>query len=169
MLDLYRDHVPVQWVLELEPQLPAVDADSGRFRQLLHNLIKNALEALADHPHGCITIVTQRIEESGFPFVELRVSDNGPGFPAELLGTLFEPYVTTKPKGTGLGLAVVKKIVEEHGGMIVAENGDEGACMVIRLPLEMPVIGTEPEQNSGEVSRVRARNNGTGVQRGETA
>jgi nitrogen fixation/metabolism regulation signal transduction histidine kinase len=169
VLDLYRDHVPVKWELQLETDLPVVEVDSGRFRQLLHNLIKNALDALADRPQGCITIVTRRIEESGFPFIELRVADNGPGFPPDLLGTLFEPYVTTKHKGTGLGLAVVKKIVEEHGGMIIAENGDEGACVVIRLPLEMPATRTEPEHNGKEDSRARVQNNGAGVQRGETA
>ena len=171
VLDLYRGHVPVQWVLRLERGLPAIEADSGRFRQLLHNLIKNALEVLVDHPEGCITIVTRRIEESGFPFVELRVGDNGPGFPPGLLGTLFEPYVTTKPKGTGLGLAIVKKIVEEHGGMIVAENGDDGACIVIRLPSEMPMTRTEPEADGRERQTPRRGlgDNGSVVQRGETA
>jgi len=171
VLDLYRGHVPVQWVLRLERGLPAIEADSGRFRQLLHNLIKNALEVLVDHPEGCITIVTRRIEESGFPFVELRVGDNGPGFPPGLLGTLFEPYVTTKPKGTGLGLAIVKKIVEEHGGMIVAENGDDGACIVIRLPSEMPMMRTEPEADGRERQTPRRGlgDNGSVVQRGETA
>lgn len=172
VLDLYRDHAPVQWRLALEDRLPAVDLDSGRFRQLLHNLFKNALEALADRPGGCIAVATRRIEESGFLFVELRVSDNGPGFPPELLGTLFEPYVTTKPKGTGLGLAIVKKIVEEHGGMIIAENGDEGASVVIRLSLDTPV-SREPEQHGGnqEASRGRSPDGAIerGLQRGETA
>jgi len=171
VLDLYRGHVQVQWQLQLESGLPAIEADSGRFRQLLHNLIKNALDALADRSDGRITIATRHIEESGFPFVELRVADNGPGFPPGLLGTLFEPYVTTKPKGTGLGLAIVKKIVEEHGGMIVAENSDDGACIVIRLPLEVPVTRAESEGNSGELRTPRARSgdNGSVVQRGETA
>jgi len=170
VLDLYRDHVPVQWVLELETGLPAVEADAGRFRQLLHNLFKNALDALADQADGRVTIVTRSVEESGFPFVELRVSDNGPGFPPELLDRLFEPYVTTKPKGTGLGLAIVKKIVEEHGGMIVAENGNGGACMVIRLPLETSALRTEPEQDGRdqEAPRAKGRSNGSVVQRGET-
>lgn len=168
VLDLYRDHAPVQWVLALEPELPPVEVDSGRFRQLLHNLIKNVLEVLVDRSDGRITIATRRIEESGFLFVELRVADNGPGFPPSLLGTVFEPYVTTKPKGTGLGLAIVKKIVEEHGGMIVAENGDDGACMVIRLPLEPPAARVEP-QAEAETSRPRAGDDGKPVPRGEMA
>ena len=139
VLDLYRGHSPVRWVLDLDPALPAVEADAGRFRQLLHNLIKNALEALAERRDGCVRIATRRVEQSGFPYMELRVGDNGPGFPADLVGQLFEPYVTTKHKGTGLGLAIVKKIVEEHGGAISAENAREGACIVIRLPLESAV------------------------------
>ncbi|MEK7323281.1 MAG: ATP-binding protein [Pseudomonadota bacterium] len=136
VLDLYRGHSPVRWILELDPALPAVEADAGRFRQLLHNLIKNALEALAERGDAYVRLSTRRADHSGFPYVELRVDDNGPGFPAELVGQLFEPYVTTKHKGTGLGLAIVKKIVEEHGGMITAENTEYGACIVIQLPLE---------------------------------
>jgi PAS domain S-box-containing protein len=170
VLDLYHDHVPVQWRLALEEGLPAVELDSGRFRQLLHNLFKNALEALAEQPDARISVITRRIEESGFLFVELRVDDNGPGFPNELLGTLFEPYVTTKPKGTGLGLAIVKKIVEEHGGMIIAENGKEGASVVIRLPLDVPVHKAEPEPagRPPEATRPRSRGDGTALQQGET-
>lgn len=136
VLDLYRGHSPVRWILELDPDLPAVEADAGRFRQLLHNLIKNALEALAERGDAYVRLTTRRVDHSGFPCVELRIDDNGPGFPADLVGQLFEPYVTTKHKGTGLGLAIVKKIVEEHGGMITAENTVNGACIVIQLPLE---------------------------------
>lgn len=169
VLDLYRDHVPVQWILKLEFGLPAIEADPGRFRQLLHNLFKNALEAVMERNDGRITVLTKRVEESGFPFVELRVDDNGPGFPPGLLGRLFEPYVTTKPKGTGLGLAIVKKIVEEHGGMITAENTGEGASVVIRLPLE--TSEAKAGQENGVMSRgaVRIQAQHDGVQHGEIA
>src|SRR3569623_654325 len=136
VLDLYRGHAPVQWIIDLDPELPSVDVDTGRFRQLLHNLIKNALDALAERRDGCITLATRCIEHADFPYIELRVADNGPGFPAELLGQLFEPYVTTKPTGTGLGLAIVKKIVEEHGGVITANNDSLGAWVIIHLPLD---------------------------------
>ena len=68
--------------------------------------------------------------------VELRVLDNGPGIPENMIDTLFEPYTTTKTKGGGLGLAVVKRIVEEHSGSVFAENRHEGgACVVVRLPV----------------------------------
>lgn len=141
VLDLYRSHAPVQWQVELDPRLMNIEADAGRFRQLLHNLIKNALDALADRPGGRIRLVTRLVEQAAFPYIELRVEDNGPGFPEVLMDQLFEPYVTTKPKGTGLGLAIVKKIVEEHGGVIGAENGAEGACVIIHLPLEAGTAG----------------------------
>ncbi len=168
VLDLYRDHAPVQWSLHLQEGLPAVEADVGRFRQLLHNLIKNALEALADRSDGRITINTRCVEESGFPFVELQVDDNGPGFPAGLLGRLFEPYVTTKPKGTGLGLAIVKKIVDEHGGMIMAENTRDGASVVIRLPLDAATLKSAQDGGAAGVPMVRSPFQHNGVaQRGE--
>jgi nitrogen fixation/metabolism regulation signal transduction histidine kinase len=67
--------------------------------------------------------------------VRIAVSDNGPGFPEEMMTRIFEPYVTTKPRGTGLGLAVVKKIVDEHHGSIAIENrAERGACVSVLLP-----------------------------------
>jgi nitrogen fixation/metabolism regulation signal transduction histidine kinase len=170
VLDLYRDHTPVQWVMHLQEALPAVEADVGRFRQLLHNLIKNALDALAERNDGRITITTLCAEESGFSFVELRVDDNGPGFPPGLLGRLFEPYVTTKPKGTGLGLAIVKKIVDEHGGVIMAENTRDGASVVIRLPLDAARLKAEPENGTLGDAGMPSQSQYNGVaQRGEIA
>lgn len=120
-----------QFQTRLEAGLPPVEADAGRLRQLLHNLIKNALEATPDS-RARITLSTHSLPG----FVELSVRDHGPGIPREIMAQLFEPYVTTKPKGTGLGLAIVKKIVEEHGGSLSAENPqDGGARIVLRLPV----------------------------------
>jgi nitrogen fixation/metabolism regulation signal transduction histidine kinase len=137
VVELYRtEHRPVTFDLQLDPRTPAIQADAGRLRQVLHNLIKNALEACGrDGAH--IRITTRCAEETGCRFVELGVCDDGPGIPEEMLANLFEPYVTSKPKGTGLGLAIVKKIVEEHGGMLWVENMPEGgACIIIRLPVK---------------------------------
>jgi nitrogen fixation/metabolism regulation signal transduction histidine kinase len=67
--------------------------------------------------------------------VELRLQDNGPGFADDIMTQLFEPYVTTKPRGTGLGLPIVKKIVEEHNGQISARNIEGGAQVTVRLPV----------------------------------
>jgi len=108
-----------------------------RLRQVVHNLVKNAQEATHEQKAPSIEVRTlpagRRNDES--IFIEIRIEDNGVGFPDESTGQLFEPYVTTKQKGTGLGLAIVKKIVEEHGGSIRAENLPQGgARMSILLP-----------------------------------
>ena len=135
VLDLYRGGRAIN--AELDPSAPCVEADVGRLRQLLHNLIKNAQEAVTGEPDGGhIKVMTRVGSEDGRGYVELAVTDSGPGFSAEMLDKLFEPYVTTKIKGTGLGLAIVKKIVEEHGGVIQAENAAGGGAVVrIRLRL----------------------------------
>ncbi|MEW7980308.1 MAG: HAMP domain-containing protein [gamma proteobacterium symbiont of Phacoides pectinatus] len=131
--------------LQLGAQGAAVEADPLRLRQVLHNLVKNALEAVEGVADGKVSVNTSRRLLSRCDFVELCVRDNGAGFDEEVLPVLFEPYVTTKSKGTGLGLAVVKKIVEEHGGSIWAENGPErGACVILRLPVLKRGAGDGP-------------------------
>lgn len=126
----------VRILLRLDERLPSVEADPGRLRQVLHNLIKNAFEALEGRAGGRLELGTRCAHEAGCRYAEVTVADNGPGLDQDLIPHLFEPYVTGKPKGTGLGLAIVKKIVEEHGGMVWAENRtDGGARIVIRLPI----------------------------------
>ena len=134
--ELYRGTgAQLRFELDLDPRLPPVEADAGRLRQLLHNLVKNAQEAMQQSPDKKITIRTRCEGETVNRFVELRLSDTGPGIPEEMFEQLFEPYVTSKPRGSGLGLAIVKKIVEEHGGVLWAENNPgAGASIVIRLP-----------------------------------
>ncbi|MGH8217371.1 MAG: ATP-binding protein [Steroidobacteraceae bacterium] len=160
--DLYRSqdsHIDIR--LDLEPPAPLIEADRGRVRQILNNLLVNALEALESSQHALalrggasrapdagtamatgaghswVEIAT-RLERSGdAEQAVITVSDNGPGFQRELLARVFDPYVTSKPKGTGLGLAIVKKIVEEHGGRIDADNRPGGGARVrVVLPLE---------------------------------
>ena len=131
VLDLYSE---LTVHLDLDEHSPRVEADSGRLRQLLHNLIRNSLEAVQGG-EARIDISTRSVDDRNSRFVEMAVRDYGPGFPDEARGALFEPYVTTKPKGTGLGLAIVKKIVEEHNGVVWAENLEQGARVVIRLPV----------------------------------
>ncbi|MCK4744052.1 MAG: HAMP domain-containing protein [Sulfuriflexus sp.] len=138
VLDLYRDdESDLKLNISLDPVMPHVEADAGRLRQLLHNLMKNAIEAMQDvtqQPE--ISIRTLCMQESNCRYVELRIEDNGPGWLGDKESELFEPYVTSKQGGTGLGLAIVKKIVEEHGGMVAAEDRPEGgARIVIRLPV----------------------------------
>ncbi len=135
VLELYRHSTPgARFQVELAEALPPLLADSGRLRQLLHNLLKNAIEAVADAQAGRIRVSTCSVAGDARPMLELRVCDNGSGIPGSIADRLFEPYVTSKPKGTGLGLAIVKKIVEEHGGTIWPEAQPEGGtCLVVRL------------------------------------
>jgi len=134
VLELYRGG-PVR----IEARLTAADAqvrgDSKRLRQVLHNLLKNAIEALEERNDGHIAVDSRVVDSSDTRFVELSVEDNGGGIDADLIGRLFEPYVTSKAKGTGLGLAIVKKIIEEHGGIIWVENTTQGARFTARLPV----------------------------------
>lgn len=135
--DLYRGReIDIKLTLDLDPALGEVQADGGRIRQILHNLIGNALEALDQQSDGRVVIRT--LAETGPDSAMLRivVEDNGPGFPVDAIEQIFDPYVTSKPKGTGLGLAIVKKLVEEHGGRVEASNlDDHGARMSIVIPI----------------------------------
>ena len=114
--------------------LPRIRGDATQLRQVVHNLVQNALDAVADRAEGRVTVSTEllrgdKAERTDRPddraparAVRLVVQDNGPGFADKVLKRAFEPYVTTKAKGTGLGLAVVKKIADEHGARIRVGN-----------------------------------------------
>ncbi len=124
--------------LALDQQIPLIEADPNRLRQILNNVIKNAIEAVEEGKAPHIRIETSTVHTSSREQIEIRIIDNGPGFPEDLLNEIFEPYVTTKTRGTGLGLAIVKKIVEEHGGIVWVSNTDNhGGCVIIRLPVVM--------------------------------
>jgi nitrogen fixation/metabolism regulation signal transduction histidine kinase len=123
--------------LDLVEPPPLLNGDAGRLRQLLHNLFKNALEAVRDREDGRLVIRSRWVLEAGDRFIDLSFEDNGGGFADEVLERLFEPYVTTKTRGTGLGLAIVKKIVEEHSGQIRAQNTEQHhACIELRFHAE---------------------------------
>ena len=110
----------------------------GVCARLLHNLIKNAIEAIGDSRKPQILVSTRIVRDNEQDWVELAVADNGPGLPLDFGERWFEPYTTSKDKGTGLGLAVVKKIAEEHGGTIRAENRAQGgAVFTLRLPIDV--------------------------------
>lgn len=129
-------HSPsVRWSVqtELATKCPMVLADSARLRQLLHNLIKNAIEATETTAEPRIKITTICQESDN---ITLSICDNGPGIPEESQNWIFEPYASDKPKGTGLGLAIVRKIVEEHRGKItLSSSPSEGTCFIITFPV----------------------------------
>ena len=137
VVDLYRaEESGIEIILKTDSDLPNVEADIGRIRQVLHNLIRNAIEALENTDDGSIEVSISAAEVQEVDVVEIVVADNGPGFQTGSMSQVFDPYVTTKPKGTGLGLAIVKKLVEEHAGTIEAENREEGGA---EIRIELPV------------------------------
>ncbi|WP_305038165.1 PAS domain-containing sensor histidine kinase [Caballeronia sp. TF1N1] len=118
-------------------KLPVIRGDATQIRQVIHNLLQNAQDAVADVAEPRVLLETRTVEygepdASGHARVAVRltVSDNGSGFPARILSRAFEPYVTTKAKGTGLGLATVKKIVDEHGARIDIRNRSKNADVI---------------------------------------
>ncbi len=149
--DMYRSKTAGALIvsLELDEGLPDIRADAGRLRQVLHNLLLNAKDALADTDSPIVIVTTRLTGKSENPFMELSVEDNGPGIPDSVMEHLFEPYVTGKDKGTGLGLAIVKKIIEEHSGSLSAVNTKAGARFEIRLP----IIPLSTASNDGQEKR----------------
>lgn len=120
----------------LAPDLPQVMGDATQLRQVIHNLLQNAQDALVDRdpdaPAPRIDVATEIIHYTGADgtagtAVRLAIMDNGPGFAPKILARAFEPYVTSKARGTGLGLPMVKKIVDEHGGRIDIQNRPDGS------------------------------------------
>ena len=142
LCELYAHHEkPLTITLALSPDLPLLEADAGRLRQVLHNLLRNAFEAMEHQDEARVEISTRRVTIDA-DLVEIKVADNGPGFLRDIVHQAFEPYVTSKPKGTGLGLAIVKKLVEEHGGQINARNREQGGAEIsILIPISVDVGG----------------------------
>jgi PAS domain S-box-containing protein len=129
-------HSDISFELNLDPDLPQLPADASRLRQVINNLVKNAIEASADAPDPIVSVQTVVFASDAENYIEIRVQDRGDGINDELFENIFEPYVTNKTKGTGLGLAIVKKIVEEYGGIVALENNaGPGAVAIIRLPI----------------------------------
>ncbi len=116
VLALYVLKSGVKFKADYDTGLLMIKGDPVSIRQVLHNLIKNALEAIGGK--GLIEISLRRVQKNNTDFIEIGLYDDGPGIKDEQIEQIFEPYVTTKAKGTGLGLAIVKKIIEEHGGAI---------------------------------------------------
>jgi nitrogen fixation/metabolism regulation signal transduction histidine kinase len=157
--DLYRSHqTRAEVKLDLDEQAAMLEADRGRVRQILNNLMTNALEALDGVTAPRLEIVTRLEQTADAAYAVITVCDNGPGFQRELLNRVFDPYVTSKPKGTGLGLAIVKKIVEEHGGRIDADNRPEGGARVrVVLPMKDSTrMASSSRERRGELRRERA-------------
>ena len=134
--------------VRLAPILPEVMGDATQMRQVIHNLLQNAQDAAVENasrnnflPHIEIKTEEFRYHSSTEEFhtgVRMTITDNGSGFAPKIMARAFEPYITTKPRGTGLGLAMVKKIIEEHGGRVDIRNrnhetGAEVSVLLLKL------------------------------------
>lgn len=154
VLELYQpEHIQI--VTDLCHQSTQVMGDAVMLRQVLHNLLQNAQDALDGVAKPVIEVRTDIQAQH----VTLSVSDNGSGFPIEMMTRAFEPYVTSKPHGTGLGLAIVKKMIEEHKGQISLHNLNQqkkvsGAQVIVSLPL-----ASEMSSPSSSVSKSKKTNN----------
>ena len=125
-----------QVTTDLDPTLPMIEGDAQQLRQVVHNLIQNAQDA--SEAHAKVTLTTRW--SPARKRVKLTVTDEGPGFAANILQRAFEPYVTTKAKGTGLGLAVVKKIADEHGARLdIANLLEDGVVKGAQVSLSFSV------------------------------
>lgn len=133
--------------VKFEPNLPMILADAAQLKQVLHNLIGNAIDSTAETQNPLLSLTVMKIAKTGGHIRTIRMvlEDNGPGFAPGILAHAFEPYVTTKPMGTGLGLPMVKKIIEEHHAKITLSNKTDahgnvsGARIVIIFPVPTSV------------------------------
>ena len=138
----------IRFLFDLADDLPQIMTDPAGIRQVLNNLIINASDALGDK--GGELKLSTRIDPVKDNLLVLELQDNGPGFPAELLDRIFEPYVTTKTSGSGLGLPISRRIIEENGGTMRATNLPKGgAVVIIQLPVT-PSQGTSIDERQGK-------------------
>jgi len=148
----------VRFIEDYDPSLPPVHANRDQLIQVFLNLVKNAAEAIGNDGSGEISLSTAfrpgiRVSVPGtqdrvsLP-LEFCVHDNGPGVPADILPILFDPFITTKPNGSGLGLALVAKIVGEHGGVIECDSSPRGTGFRILMPAWKEIPGQNETDGS---------------------
>jgi signal transduction histidine kinase len=126
--------------LELAPDLPPVHGDRVQLQQVVLNLILNGLDAMRDSTVGQRVLVL-RTAHVGPATVEVTVQDSGAGIEKSDLGQIFDPFYTTKADGLGMGLAIVRSIVEAHGGRVTAKNNPEGGAV---FSFTLPAVAKRP-------------------------
>ena len=139
VLELYTTSLEnIEVVTSYGERLPAVRADQDQIRSVFSNIIKNAIEAM---PDGGVIVIITSVEAGSEPgarkYVRVEMSDSGGGIPKEVSDQIFNPYFTTKSEGTGLGLALAYRIIQDHNGNIGFSTSADGTTFAIDLPLYM--------------------------------
>lgn len=139
MFDTYsQNHSKIKFKLEIDPALPEFKFDPAQLKRVFVNLIDNAIHATEDEASEIVNpeVIIRTEYQAQHKIARIYIIDNGPGIPARDRARVFEPYFSTKEKGTGLGLPIVKSIIEDHGGVIRAlDNDTQGTKIYIELPL----------------------------------
>ena len=125
---------------ELGAGLPSLNADRVQLQQVVMNLVMNAIEAMAESPPERRTLAVSTTEHPQ-GWIEVSVSDAGPGLAPEIVARMFDPFFTTKREGMGLGLSISRSIVQSHGGRIWAQSGSEGTTIRFALPVTVDTPG----------------------------
>ena len=120
---------------ETSEDLPPVEADPDQLKQIFLNLVTNAVQVMEDGG-GAITVKAEAHEG----YVSITVTDTGPGIPTEDVGKVFDPFFSTRDAGTGLGLTIVHRIIDEHHGHIEVESGPGGTMFRVSLPVVVGVL-----------------------------
>jgi signal transduction histidine kinase len=137
-MNLLSDELRIRrigWDVEMDKDLPAVFADGLHLQQVFMNLAVNAMEALSDQPPGkprTLEILT--LWDRSAAQAHISFKDNGPGIDRDARAKIFEPFFSTKEKGSGIGLALCHDLISEHGGTIEVDSGSEGSSFMIKLP-----------------------------------
>ncbi len=129
----------------IAPDLPSIQADATKLREVLLNLLKNASEAISGRTDGSFRLEADTVSspEQSSPMIRIRIRDNGCGIPAGHLEDIFQPFVSYKSGGTGLGLPLSRRIIEAHSGYLLADSAPgKGATFTVLLPASCP-CGTE--------------------------
>jgi signal transduction histidine kinase len=135
---LKDQHIAV--IHDLSTTMPLIEADELQIEQVLHNLLRNAVEAM---PEGGTLRLGTAVRAGGY--AEISIQDTGPGIPAEDRDRIFQSFYTTKIKGTGLGLTIVQRVLKNHGGEILVEQPDAGGTrVVVRLPISAGALAEGP-------------------------
>ena len=141
-LNLLLDELRIRrigWDMQLDDQVPFIFGDALHLQQVFMNLVVNAMEALSETPHGSprTLLVISRFDVENHQAV-IIFKDNGPGITHEHQARIFDPFFSTKPQGSGIGLALCQDLVNEHGGNIAVNSNGEGTIFMVKLPCACP-------------------------------